>query len=150
MFNDPGYEWHALALLSGLASPLMELTNVNGVTLSLYSSGPGTGKTGAMYAASSVWGNPKALAVFEATPNALIQRMITLKNIVFTLDEQSNNDGKVISNLMHNISSGTPKIRMKASTNEEREASFSTSQICITTTNKPLKDMMGEYKALLG
>ena len=147
MFNDPGYEWHAFALLAGFASPLMELTNVNGVTLSLYSSGPGTGKTGAMYAASSVWGNPKALAVFEATPNALTQRMITLKNIVFTLDEQSNNDGKVISNLMHNVSSGTPKIRMKASTNEEREASFSTSQICITTTNKPLKDMMSEYKA---
>ena len=147
MFNDPGYEWHAFTLLTGFASPLMQLTNVNGVVLSLYSSGPGTGKTGAMYGASSIWGNPKALAVFEATPNALIQRMITLKNIVFTLDEQSNNDGKTISNVVHNVSSGTPKIRMKASTNEEREASFSTSQVCVITTNKPIKDMMSEYKA---
>ena len=147
MFNDPGYEWHAFALLSGLASPLMQLTNVNGVVLSLYSSGPGTGKTGAMYGASSIWGNPKALAVFDATPNALIQRMITLKNLPFTLDEQSNNEGKVISNVVHNVSSGTPKIRMKASTNEEREAAFSTSQVCIVTTNKPIKDMMSEYKA---
>jgi len=123
MFNDPGYEWHAFTLLCGLASPLMELTNVNGVTLSL-AGGPGCGKTGAMNAASSIWGKPDALAVFDGTQNAMIQRMVTLKNLPFAMDEQSNVDGKFMSHLIYNISSGQPKIRLKASTNEERKMSL--------------------------
>lgn len=88
MFNDPGYELHAFTVLCGFASPLMELSNVNGVTLSLYSEGPGTGKTGALYGALSIWGNPEQLSVYEGTGNGLVQRMITSKNIVYGLDEQ--------------------------------------------------------------
>jgi len=146
MFNDPGYEWHAFTLLCGLASPLMELTNVNGVTLSL-AGGPGCGKTGAMNAASSIWGKPDALAVFDGTQNAMIQRMITLKNLPFAMDEQSNVEGKFMSHLIYNISSGQAKIRLKASTNEEREASFNTKQIGLITTNTPMKDIMAIFKA---
>ena len=146
MFNDPGYEWHAFTLLCGFGSVLMELTNVNGVTLSL-AGPPGCGKTGAMLGMSSIWGKPDALAVFDGTQNALIQRMITLKNIPFPLDEQSNADGKFMSHLIYNISSGQPKIRLKASTNEEREASFNTKQIGVITTNTPMKDIMAIFKS---
>lgn len=146
MFNDPGYEWHAFTLLCGFGSILMELTNVNGVTLSL-AGPPGCGKTGAMLGMSSIWGKPDALAVFDGTQNALIQRMITLKNIPFPLDEQSNADGKFMSHLIYNISSGQPKIRLKASTNEEREASFNTKQIGVITTNTPMKDIMAIFKS---
>ena len=146
MFNDPGYEWHAFTMLCGFGTALMELTNVNGVTLSL-AGPPGCGKTGAMMGATSIWGKPDALAVYDGTQNALIQRMITLKNILFPLDEQSNADGKFMSHLIYNISSGQPKIRLKASTNEEREASFNTKQIGIITTNTPMKDIMGLFKA---
>lgn len=147
MFNDPGYEWHAFSVLCGFASPLMALTNVNGVTLSLFSEGPGTGKTGALYGNLSIWGKPDVLAVNEATPNALMQRMITSKNISFGLDEQTNSDGKVISNLLYNISSGTPKLRMMASTNQERETQFNTNLIALVTTNKRVRSMLEEYKA---
>lgn len=147
MFNDPGYEWHAFSVLCGFASPLMELTNVNGATLSLFSEGPGTGKTGALYANLSIWGKPDSLAVNEATPNALNQRMITSKNIPFGLDEQTNNKGEVISNLLYNISSGTPKLRMMASSNQERETQFNTRLIAVITANKRLRSMMEEYKS---
>lgn len=147
MFNDPGYEWHAFTVLCGFATPLMALTNVNGVTLSLYSEGPGTGKTGALYGNMSIWGKPDTLAINESTPNALIQRMITSKNISFGLDEQSNNEGKVISNLLYNVSSGTPKLRMMASSNQERETQFNTNLIAVITTNKRTRSMLEEYKA---
>jgi hypothetical protein len=147
MLNDPGYELHAFAMLCGFASPLMQLTNVNGVTLSLYSSDPGTGKTGALNGALSVWGNPVSLAVIDATANALINRMITCKNIPFGLDEQGNMEPKVVSNLIYNISSGMPKLRMMSSANQERDLSFVTNLIAILTTNRALRGLLHDYRA---
>lgn len=145
MFNDPGYEWHAFSVLCGFASPLMEFTNVNGVILSLYGKS-GFGKTGALYGALSIWGHPENLSVFDATQNALITRMIASKNLPFCLDEQSNTDGKILSHVAYNVSSGQPKLRMQASTNQEREASFVTKLISIITTNTRLRDAMSQYK----
>lgn len=147
MFNDPGYELHAFTVLCGFASPLMELTNVNGVTLSLYSEDPGTGKTGALYGALSIWGKPDTLSVFDSTPNALISRMITSKNLPFGLDEQGNMEPKTVSNLIYNISSGMPKLRMMSSANQERELSFITKLIAIMTTNQSLRGLLYEHRA---
>lgn len=145
MFNDPGYEFHAFTMLCGFATPLMELTNVNGVTLSLFGES-GAGKTGALYGAMSIWGKPDSLAVNDATPNALTQRQITSKNITFGLDEQTNLDGKVASSVIYNVSSGTPKIRMMASTNQERNVEYITKLIAIITTNRPIREIMSEFK----
>lgn len=147
MFNDPGYELHAFTVLCGFASPLMELTNVNGVTLSLYSNEPGTGKTGALYGALSAWGKPDALSVFDATPNALISRMITSKNLPFGLDEQGNLEPKTVSNLIYNISSGQPKLRMMSSVNQERELAFNTRLIAIMTTNQSIRGLLYDHRA---
>jgi hypothetical protein len=147
MFGDPGYELHAFTVLCGLASPLMELSNVNGVTLSLYSEGPGTGKTGALYGALSIWGNPEQLSVYEGTSNGLVQRMITSKNIVYGLDEQGNLKPEVVSPLLYNISSGKSKIRLMASNNQEREASYNSRLIAVMTTNKPMRGILAEHKA---
>ena len=145
MFGDPGYEWHAFAVLCGFASPLMEFTNVNGVILSLYGES-GFGKTGALYGALSIYGHPERLSVYDATSNALISRMITCKNIVYGLDEQGNRAGDVISHLAHNISSGQPKLRMSGSDNAERDVAFVTKLIAILTTNHRMSDIMSLYK----
>ena len=145
MFGDPGYEWHAFAVLCGMASPLIEFTNVNGVILSLYGE-TGFGKTGAMYGGLSVWGHPERLAVYDATSNALIGRMITCKNILYGLDEQGNRDGHTISHIAHNVSSGQPKLRMSGSDNAERDVAFVTKLIAIMTTNHRMKDIMSTYK----
>lgn len=147
MLNDPGYELHAFTLLCGFASPLMQLTNVNGVTLCLYSNEPGTGKTGALNSALSVWGNPVSLAVYDATPNALISRMISCKNIPFGLDEQGNLEPKTVSNLIYNISSGMPKLRMMSSSNQERDLSFVTNLIAILTANYSMRSALYENRA---
>lgn len=146
MLNDPGYEHHAFTLLCGFATPLMEFTNVNGVVLSLYGDS-GAGKTAALYAAMSIWGNPESLTVNDATPNALTQRMITSKNITFGLDEQTNLDGKVASDVTYKTSAGRPKIRLMSSSNQERESEFITRLITIMTTNNSLIDIISTYKA---
>ena len=145
MFGDPGYEWHAFAVLCGMASPLIEFTNVNGVILSLYGE-TGFGKTGALYGGLSIWGHPERLAVYDATSNGLIGRMITCKNILYGLDEQGNRDGHTISHIAHNISSGQPKLRMSGSDNSERDVAFVTKLLAILTTNHRLKDIMSTYK----
>ena len=146
LFNDPGYEFHAFAMLCGFATPLMEFTNVNGIVLSLYGES-GTGKTGALYGAMSIWGNPESLTVNDATPNALTQRMITSKNITFGLDEQTNLDGKVASDVVYKTSAGRPKIRLMSSANQERESEFITRLITIITSNNSLIDIISTYKS---
>jgi hypothetical protein len=115
------------------------------VILSLYGKS-GFGKTGALMGALSIWGHPENLAVFDATQNALITRMIASKNLPFCLDEQSNTEGKTLSHVAYNVSSGQPKLRMQASTNQEREATFITKLIAIITTNTRLRDAMSQYK----
>lgn len=147
MFNDPGYEFHAFALLCGIASPLMELTNVNGIILSLFSPEPGSGKSGALFGALSAWGNPKGLSLNDSTGNGLMQRMVTCKNILFGLDEQTNSDGKQVSSLAYGISAGKGKLRLQSSANQEREASLDTKLIAVITTNKRLKSTIAEYKS---
>jgi len=146
MLNDPGYEFHAFTLLCGFATPLMEFSNVNGIVLSLHGES-GVGKTGALYSAMSIWGSPESLTVNDATPNALTQRMITSKNITFGLDEQTNLDGKVASDVVYKTSAGRPKIRLQASSNQERESEFITRLIAIITTNNSLIDIISTYKA---
>lgn len=146
MLNDPGYEYHAFTLLCGFATPLMEFTNVNGIVLSLYGES-GAGKTGALNAAMSIWGNPERLTINDGTPNALTQRMITSKNITFGLDEQTNLDGKTASDVVYKTSAGRPKIRMMSSANQERESEFNTRLIAIVTTNNSLIDIISTYKA---
>lgn len=146
MFGDPGYEFHAFAMLCGFATPLLEFTSINGVVVSLYGES-GTGKTGALYGAMSIWGSPEELSVNDGTPNGLTQRMITSKNITFGLDEQSNLDGKTASDMAYKTSAGRPKIRLQASSNQEREAEFITRLITLMTTNTSLPDLISTYKA---
>lgn len=146
MLNEPGYELHAFIFLCGLASPLMEFSTVNGVTVSAMGES-GSGKTGAMYAAMSVWGRPDALAVNDGTANGLIQRMVNMKNLPFVLDEQSNLSPKDTSDLIYKVSAGRSKLRMQASNNAERPQDYLTKLICIATVNQSLKDKVGQFKA---
>jgi hypothetical protein len=83
-----------------------------------------------------VFGNPEALSIFEATDNALVNRLVGLKNIVFGLDEIGNKDPKPLSQICHNVSHGKPKIRMQGSVNAERVVEMSANTIGMLTTNE--------------
>ena len=55
----------------------MPYTSTSGVSISL-TGDTGAGKTGALYAALSMWGHPKDMSELETTDNALTGRFLGL------------------------------------------------------------------------
>jgi hypothetical protein len=145
MLNDPGYEYHAFCLLMGFGSPLLRFTNVHGAVIGLLGE-KGAGKTGALFAGLSVHGSPEELSVMDATENGLVQRMITLKNHMFGLDEFSNASGEALSKLIYSLCAGKGKIRLQSSTNAERPLSFMSALLSLITMNQSARDKVAAYK----
>ena len=143
--NMPSLELHAFTMLAGFGSALMEYTSTSGVTICLTGES-GAAKTGALYSALSVWGNPKDLSVLDATENGMTGRYLGLHNIPFGLDEVGNILPKTLSQLIHKISQGKSKIRMQASVNAEREHEMSASLVAIFTSNHSLYDKLTTLK----
>lgn len=143
--NKSGLELHAFTLLAGLGSSLMNYTSTSGVTICLTGES-GAAKTGALYSALSLWGNPKDLSVLNATENGMVGRFLGLHNIPFGLDEVGNIFPKTLSQLIHNISQGKSKIRMQASVNAEREHEMAASLVAIFTSNHSLYDKLASLK----
>jgi uncharacterized protein (DUF927 family) len=146
--NMPSLELHAFTMLAGMGSALMDYTSTSGVTLCLTGES-GAAKTGALYSALSVWGNPKDLSVLEATENGMTGRYLGLHNIPFGLDEVGNILPKTLSQLIHKISQGKSKIRMQASVNAERDHEMSASLVAIFTSNQSLYDKLTTLKKIL-
>ena len=144
--NEPGFEMQAFALMTGFGSPLMRLTSTSGVVV-CFTGKSGGAKTGSLYAAASIFGNPKELSVFDATENGMIGRYLGLHNILLGCDEVTNNRADRLSNLIHRISHGKAKIRMQASVNAERELEMSASLIGFFTSNLSIYDKLTDLKA---
>jgi hypothetical protein len=136
-------------MLAGFGSPLMHMTSTSGGALCL--TGPsGNAKTGALYAALSIYGSPKDLSVAgekSATENAMIGWMLGLKNIPLGVDEASNKKPESLSNLLHSISQGKGKLRMQASVNAVRDIEQIASLITILTSNQSMYDKLTMFKA---
>lgn len=143
--NKPSLELHAFTMLAGFGSALMDYTSTSGVTICLTGES-GAAKTGALYSALSVWGNPKDLSVLDATENGMTGRYLGLHNIPFGLDEVGNILPKTLSQLIHKISQGKSKIRMQASVNAERDHEMSASLVAIFTSNHSLYDKLTTLK----
>lgn len=148
-FNEPGFEMHAFGMLTGFGSPLMSFTSVAGASLCFVSADSGTGKTGSLYAAISIWGHPKDLSLVDqgATSNGYIGRYLNLKNIIFGIDEASNAKAEDLAKLIHAVSHGKAKVRMQSSQNAEREHEESASLITFFTSNQSIYDKLQTLKA---
>jgi hypothetical protein len=148
--NQPSFEMHAFALLCGLGSPLMPYTSTKGVSV-CYTGGSGNAKTGALYAALSLFGDPVDLSLAggkeSATDNALVQWYMGLKNIMMGLDEASNRKPEEVSNLIYKVSQGKSKLRMQASVNAVREIDLTAALITFLTSNQSLTDKLTSFKA---
>ena len=146
--NNPEFELHAFAAMSGFGSPLMPYTSTSGVVMSLTGKS-GNGKTGAMYGGLSVFGHPKDLSVVKATDNGLTGRYLGLHNLMFGLDEVGDKKAEELGNLIHGISHGKAKIRMQSSVNAEREYEMSASLIAVLTSNHGLYGILESKKMSL-
>jgi len=160
MLNKPGLEFHALGMLMGFGSPLMPFTNATGLMFS-YCGKRGSGKTAAMHAGLSVFGDPtkqKIVTVDGATINGLWNRASTLNNLMLGIDETSNADPKRLSDIIYKGSMNNQgKIREQSSYNVERKQREGSINITLLTTNQSNKDKMfmakgdpgGELRRLL-
>ena len=151
--NLPGFEVHAFAMLAGFASSLMPYGTVNGVSICL-SGEAGSAKTGVMYSASSMWGDPEAQYIKGngetnegATANGLRLVMSALGNIPICIDEVTNMNPKHVSPFLHMIANGKGKIRAQGSTNAIRTIESSARLMCVMTSNASLYDKLKDVKA---
>ena len=146
--NAPGMEHLALGLLCGFGAPLMDLTNTPGVTI-CFTGTAGDGKSGALFSGLSVWGDPQQLSPSDkgATANAMVQRYVNLKNILFGLDEIHDMTPAALSAILFAISTGKGKLRLQSSRNAEREIELQAKLICMMTSNADLYGLLKLGKA---
>ena len=136
-----GLEMHMFTMLCGFGSILMDFSSTSGVAISLTGES-GAAKTGALYAALSIWGKPKDLAVMNTTANALQGRFLTLHNLPMGFDEVGNKNPYLLSDFILSVSQGKAKLKMQASTNMERDYEAPASLIAILTSNHSIYDKL--------
>ena len=146
----PGLELHAFSMLAGFASPLMAYGSTHGATICLQGKA-GAAKTGALYSAVSIWGDPEALYIHGgnkkgATFNGLRTRLNSIHSMPFTIDEVTNMNAEDLSDTIHMISSGKAKVRTQGSSNAERTHEASANLLAIMTSNHSIYDKLGVAK----
>jgi hypothetical protein len=138
LLNTDGLEVHAFCMLGGFSSVLMNYSNTPGATISL-SGASGGAKSGALFSALSAWGNPEGLYFHTnsgMTGNNFRGRMLAMHNIPLGIDEVTNIQPDILSELIHLVSAGKPKGRMYGSINAERPTEASASLLTFMTTNQ--------------
>jgi hypothetical protein len=138
--GEPSWEYHALGLFAGFGSPLMGLgvSGAKGCLIS-YCGGAGAGKTAAMCAGLSLFGQPDKLYIGPegAAKEGLNTRCGSLNNLLMGMDETSNMPPDKVSDFIYKISNNNAgKIRHATSTDAERYQSEGARLICIMTTNQ--------------
>ncbi len=149
LLNTKSLEIHAFGVLCGFGSPLMRYTSTNGVTVG-FTGEAGSGKTGSLYSAVSIFGNPVELSLSggkdQATSNGLIGMYLALKNVMMGLDEAGNRNAQELSNLLFWIAHGKGKLRMRSDKNALREHEMSASLIALMTQNQSPVDKIEAFK----
>lgn len=146
--NVDGMELHAFVMMAGFASVLMAYTGTRGATVSL-TGDAGAAKTGALFSALSIWGDPEALYVSGkkgSTDNALVGRFLALHNLPLAVDEIGDMPADKLSDLISKISNGKAKLRMQSAVNAERDYENSASLIGIFTSNHSIYNKLTAYK----
>ena len=139
--GQQGLEMHMFTMMCGFGSILMDFSSTTGVAISLTGES-GAAKTGALYGALSIWGQPKSLSVMNTTANALQGRFLTLHNLPMGFDEVGNKNPYLLSDFILAVSQGKAKLKMQASTNTEREYEAPASLIAILTSNHSIYDKL--------
>ncbi len=147
-YNRDGFELHQFVVGTSFGSPLMTMSPINCAGLHLHG-GSGVGKTTAMAAGASVWGNPVDLIIHERdTYNTKMNRGEVYHNLPLYMDELTNAKGKELSNLAYQLTGGRQRGRMAASSNAERYRGEAWSLISVSTGNTSLIESINIIKAM--
>jgi len=146
-YNRDGFELHQYIVASAFGSPLMSLMPIACSSFHVHSKESGLGKTTAMYVGASVWGNPKTLVVeAQDTKNSLMLRGEVYKNLPYYIDELTNAEGRELSNLIYQLSSGRQRNRMTGSANTERVRGEPWSLLSVSTGNTSVLERISGFK----
>jgi len=147
-YNMPGFEPHAFAVFTAFGAPLIKFMGVKGGIINLINNRSGTGKSTILQVMNSVWGHPDALMLqWRDTLNVKLHRMAVMCNLPLGVDEITKMSADDFSDLAYSVTQGTPRRRMKASANEERESQgyWATTMVC--TSNASMTDKLESLKA---
>ena len=148
-YNRDGFELHQFVVGTSFGSPLMAMSPINCAAMHIYSKESGVGKTTAMAAGVSVWGNPDDLILHERdTYNAKMNRGEIYHNLPMYMDELTNTSGKELSNLAYQLTGGKQRGRMSASSNTERHRGDSWKLLAVTTGNTSIVERISMIKAM--
>jgi hypothetical protein len=151
-YNRDGMEMHQYVLCTAFGSPLMQfIPNITAAAMHVYNKESGLGKTTAMLAAQTVWGEAKSLVLTKTgTKNFQMNRAEIYKNLPLYVDEITNGEGKELSDWAYELSStdGLQRGRMSGGSNLERVRGEGWSFISVTTGNISILEKMGQYKEM--
>lgn len=148
-FNRPGFEPYQFMIGLSFGAPLMRFQALNAAAFHLYSKQSGMGKTTAMLAGASVWGNPDQLVLKEDdTHNSRMNRAEIYKDLPVYMDEMTNTKAQELSDWAYQIGSGQQRNRMGTRANVERTRGEPWKLPFGTTGNASLIERIGAYKRM--
>ena len=149
-YDRDGFELHQYIVGTGFGSPLMALSPVACAGFHVHSKESGIGKTTAMYVGASIWGSPKALVLGEDdTQHSRMNRSELYQNLPLYIDELTELEGKELSSLIYQISSGKQRNRMTSGgNNTERARGKPWKLLSVTTGNCSAIEKVSLYKTM--
>lgn len=130
----------AMAIAAAFGSPLLCFTGAAGVVVSLYSAASGTGKTTALRASQSVWGDPKhGIHVLGDTINSVSKQLEVKNNLPGYWDEmRMRKQVEGFAQLIFQLGAGKGKSRLNARAELQKTGSWET--MIMAATNESLRD----------
>jgi len=148
-YNRKGFEQHQFILGTAFGSPLVALTPINALIVHVWSKDSGHGKTTAMIAGASVWGDPGTLILQRGdTANSKMNRAEIYKNLPLYMDELTNTEPKELSDMAYQLPNGVQRNRLGPKGNVERFRGAPWKLITSTTGNTDMIERIGLYKAM--
>lgn len=144
---DQGRQEVNAIIASAFAAPLMRFTGVSGSILSLESPESGTGKSTALRAAQSVWGNPQTgINALDDTPNSVIKRLEMLNHLPAYWDElRMKEEVSKFVKFVFQLAQGKGKSRLHSTATLQNVGTWETLITC--ATNEALR---GHIEAATG
>lgn len=143
--SDIGAVEQQICMLSAFGSTLMKFTNYNGVWLHLMTK-PGYGKTTTQEMMNGIWGHPQDLLLnAKDTLNAIEERFGRWSSIGVAIDEVSNLDPMVSSELLLGVTQGRTKQRLDTNM-RERVNDLSWQMLVLSSGNFSLIDRINTRK----
>ena len=145
-YDRDGMELQQFTVCAGFGSALMPFTGLYSLGVHLFGK-TGAGKTTAMYAATSIWGDPRGLiGTGGDTPNSKMNQAELYHSIPMNTDELTNFTPREASQYAYQLSEGVQKNRMAGGGNHERVRGKPWRLLAFSTGNTSMYSQMSMFK----